>query len=104
MVILKKEIEDRQSNFRQIRADTDSLSSDIEDLISEVLDKKFMKEYTRYSDINEFIDDSPVDIQSLDNVQATQFNRFVSKNTLFDNWEEMKQKAVDEWFASRAKF
>lgn len=104
MVLLKREIEDRQSNFRQIRADTDSLSGDIEDLISEVLDRKFMKEYTRYSDINEFIDDSPVDIYDLGDVQKTQFNQFVSKNTLFDNWEEMKQKAVDEWFASRAKF
>lgn len=102
--IFRKEIEDRQSGFYQIQVDTDSLSDDIEDSISEIFDRGFMIEYTRYSDIREFMKSSPTELHSLRNTQGKQFDQFVSSNTLFDDWVEMKEKALDEWFVSNAKF
>lgn len=100
MVLRKREIEDHQSSFHVLRADTEKLSDNTAELFHEVFKKKFMKKYTRYDSISEFIDDSPGEIHSPESFQSEEFEDFVSENTVFDNWDEMKKKAAENWIVS----
>ena len=100
MVLLKREIEEHQSEFEVIRADTDSLSEDTSELYNEVFDRDFMRQYTVYSSIDRFFEESPAGYSDPHAAGSTSFNEFVSTKTVFDDWEEMKQKAKEEWLVS----
>lgn len=100
MVLLKREIEDQQSNFELLRADTEKLSDDQNQLLEDVFRRNFMKKYTRYDNIDKFISDSPANIDHRNSFQTREFERFVSKNTVFDDWDEMKSKASENWIVS----
>ena len=100
MVLLKQEIEDYQSSFQVLRANTEKLSDETDQLFSDVFRGAFMRKYTRYESIEEFIEESPADIQNPDSFRTEEFERFISKNTVFDEWDEMKTKASENWIVS----
>lgn len=97
---LKKEIEDHQSSFRHLRADTDKLSTDPREAFPDVFSMGFMKKYTTYNSIENFLDSSPADVNQPHSFETDEFKQFVSRNSVFDNWDEMVSKASEEWIVS----
>lgn len=63
---------------------------------TEIFTPEFMKKYTNYNSIEEFLSDSPADFktqEAFNNRDKEKFDAFVKENTEFEDWEEFKQAA-----------
>ena len=100
MPLYKRDIRDKQSGFRVSEADVTKLSDDQSKLYYEIFSDKFLRDYSKSDSFREFINKSPSDLDDIGSLESDEFNRFVSRETVFDDWEEMKDKAVEEWIAS----
>lgn len=99
-VLTKEEIRKKQETLSLLRADLDRLSDNKRELHSEVFDASFLRRRTlRYRSFRDFIEDSPSKIQSGELQNAEDIDNFVKKETVFDDWNEMKEKAIEEWIA-----
>lgn len=73
----------------------------------ELFDPNFMTTYTNYSSIDEFFKMSPFDIKNqedFEELDEIEFNKFVSGNTRFNSWEEMKAKAGELYMKKKLGF
>jgi len=62
--------------------------------------EEFMQEYTDYNSISEMLSKSDFEIEKQDdfeNIPEDEWNDYIDNCTDFDNWEEMRSKAVKEW-------
>src|SRR4051812_34038089 len=63
---------------------------------TELFNPKFMTTFTNFSSIDEFLDESPFEIHSqedLENIDENELDKYISETTRFSSWEEMKGKA-----------
>lgn len=63
-----------------------------------LFDESFMKEYTKFKTIDEFLKSSPFEIKSqkdFENVDVNKLDEYVKENSVFSTWGEMKEKAVN---------
>lgn len=103
MVLLKEDIENQQSTFQILRADTGKLSDDLESRHQEVFSDRFMRKYTRYGSFSDFMEESPANEVTKTAFGSREFDQFVSKNTVFDDWNEMKKMAAEDWVVSEIR-
>lgn len=102
-VLTKEEIRKKQESLSVLKADLSVLSDNNRELHSEVFDKSFIRRRTlRYKFFRDFIDDSPSKIRSGKLQNAEDIDNFVRKETVFDDWNQMKEKAIEEWIANNA--
>ncbi|WP_157884828.1 hypothetical protein [Halorubrum aethiopicum] len=100
MPLYKRDVEDKQAGFKISKADTEKLSDDPSELYYDIFTDRFMSKYTRFTSFREFMYESPTQLDHPPSPQTRDFDRFVSKKTVFDDWEEMKEKAIEEWVVS----
>jgi hypothetical protein len=100
MPLYKRDIEDKQEGFRVSKADTGKLSDDPSELYYDIFTDRFMNRYSRFNSFREFMEKSPSESDHPTSPQTRDFSRFVSKQTVFDDWDEMKEKAIEEWVVS----
>ncbi|HHU6768421.1 TPA: hypothetical protein ACUI25_000810 [Staphylococcus aureus] len=71
------------------KLDETTLEFSQEDLFND----SFMNENTKFKCFNDFIESSPVDVQSQEDFDSLKnnesFNNFVRENTKFENWSDM---------------
>lgn len=75
--------------------------------LNEMFPDFFMLRYTNFSTINEMINKSGFKIENqddFDNLPENEWRQFISGNTQFENWEEMKQTAAVEWTQKKLGF
>lgn len=64
---------------------------------------EFLKEYSRFSSIDELFDASGFEInnqEDFDNLNLEKWDEFISQNTKFDNWKDMFNKAASVYFTN----
>lgn len=61
----------------------------------EIFTDDFMKDYTNYNNVKDFLDNSGFDFSqdAKEKMDSAEFNEHVAKNTKFASWEEMKVTA-----------
>ena len=102
-ILTKDEIRKKQQSLSVLRADLNDLSDDKQDLHLDLFNKKFLRKYTlRYESFTNFIEDSPSKIRSGKLRNAEEIDNFVKKETVFETWNNMKEKAIEEWIANNA--
>lgn len=97
---LKNQLEEMSSAAREIEG-----SNEVE--FKDLFSRRFMKRYTRFGSIDEFLSESPWEVKSerdLEKIPENEFDLYVSKNTVFDNGDEMVSKAGEEWVAQKLGF
>ncbi len=64
---------------------------------SELFPEDFMKEYTNAENINDFFEKSGFDFSSQEafrSIDIEELDKYISNNSKFSSWEEMKSKAA----------
>jgi hypothetical protein len=67
----------------------------------------FMRRFTDFLTLEEMFTASGYKIESTDdfaNIPDDAWDAFIEKNTLFENWQEMREKAVSEWASRQLGF
>ncbi|ENZ5662726.1 hypothetical protein ACGWY0_001965 [Enterococcus hirae] len=89
-------LDDLQKNLNQLSKNAKELDGEHSVPFDELFNEKFMIENTNFSNIDDFSDIESIDDNELDN--------FVSSNTDFESWEDMKSAAGSEWVTKRLGF
>ena len=74
----------------------DKLSNGIS--LDELFTQNFMKKYTKFSNINDFFDNSPFDIKNqsdFDNLDEDKLDKYINNETTFSNWQDFAGKAAE---------
>lgn len=101
MPLLKEDIEEQQENLGVLKANTRELDSEEKIPFGELFPEEFMGKYTNSDDIAEFLESAPVSFESAKSFSSKQFDDHIAKHTVFDDWNEMKRKAAEEWIVER---
>lgn len=75
--------------------------------LNEMFPDFFMLRYTNFSTIDEMFNKSGFGIETqedLENLPEIEWGQFISGNTQFESWEEMKQTAAKEWTQRKLGF
>lgn len=100
-LVTKEEIMKSQEFLDVLRADVGKLSDNKKDLQSDVFGTSFLRKHTlRYNSFRDFVEDSPSKIQSEKLKNSREIDFFVREETVFDDWDEMKQRAIEEWIVA----
>lgn len=106
-MVTKKESIDELQNEVIIRNQSNFCVNDEDKIpIEELFPEKFMSKYTSYSGINELLEDNSDHINRSSKIRLIsneEFEDTISKNTVFDSWTEMLEKAGNEWIARKFK-
>lgn len=74
--------------------------------VTELLTEGFMQTNTKYQDAKEFFDNVPFKAETQeewDAIDSSVKDAYVSEVTNFDTWDQMIQKAGQEYFAKKLK-
>lgn len=96
--------------FDNVSDDLEELSENVQELEGEnevawdeLYNKRFMKNHTSFSSLQEFLAHSPWDADSVDELlkraPQDEIDEYVDKYTRFPNEERMKKNAGEEWTA-----
>lgn len=94
---LERELKQMQQNAREIEG-THTVN------FGELFNIEFMEKYTNSSSISEFLNASGLDFssqESFKNINETELDVYISKNSSFSSWSEMKSKAGQIWAAKK---
>ncbi|AXG89532.1 TPA: hypothetical protein IUW97_002487 [Enterococcus faecalis] len=93
-----------QHELNQFAKNADSLDGEHSVPFDELFTKEFMIENTKFSNIDEFIEKSGFDFSDMESIDDNKLDKFISSNTNFDSWEDMKSAAGSEWAAKKLGF
>ncbi len=68
-----------------------------EDLFNE----RFMNRYTNFKNIDSFVEESNFDFNDIESIDEFDLNEFVKNNTIFSDWNAMKNKAAEIWVSDQ---
>jgi hypothetical protein len=98
------EIDEVINNLERIKNNVQAVSGDNEIPITELLNDKFMKQYTNFDNVQKFVkgcenscENSFLKIDTDDAI----FNEYVKNNTNFSCWAESLNQASNEWIISK---
>lgn len=63
--------------------------------INSLLSDEFVSKFTNFSSVQQFLENCPIDLNNLQNINSDELNHFISKNTQFSNFDELKHKAFE---------
>ena len=93
-----------QHEINQFAKNGESLDDEHSVPFDKLFTKKFMIENTKFSNIDEFIEKSGFDFSDMESIDDNKLDNFISSNTNFDSWEDMKSAAGSEWVAKKLGF
>jgi hypothetical protein len=97
-------LEDIQKSISKLQKKNESLDGTNEIPIGELCTEDFIKRYTEFQSIEEMMSAGGVDFKSEKEFQLEtdkSWNRFVSKNSDFCNWESMLEEATSQWVSKK---
>jgi hypothetical protein len=97
-------LDDAMEQLNEMKEQAKELEGEHEVPFSELYDRSFMEEYSRYSSFDELLEDGGFEIKTeegFDQVPDAELDSHIRSNTSFDSWEEMQETAVHEWTAEK---
>lgn len=90
-----KSIKNAIEKLKEIQRNMEEIEQPKSYTLKELFPSDFMEEYTNCKTIKEFIENSGLDFSHEANevFNSEEFNKYVSDNTKFTSWEEMKTYA-----------
>lgn len=86
-----------QKELSKLQKNSKKLSGSNEVPFKDLFTQAFMSKHTKFNSISDFFDSTPFDSSDSDAIDDTDLDVFVSQNTSFDSWEEMKISASEIW-------
>ena len=89
-----------EKNLNKVQKNAKELKGSKEIRLNELFTDDFMRKYTNFNSLNEFFDKSPFGIRNEEdfiNLEQKEFDEWVRTNARFNNWDEMQEKAVQEY-------
>jgi hypothetical protein len=93
-------LDDLTKDFQKLAQRAKYLAGDSEVPFNTLFTQSFMAKHTPYESIDEFLDNSGLDISSnddFDNIPQEKLDEYVKKVSDFNSWEEMFGAASDEY-------
>ncbi|MGM0411108.1 MAG: hypothetical protein ACQEQF_10150 [Bacillota bacterium] len=95
-----------EDNFEEVQEEIENKVKKSEGNINfeELFSPSFMKKHTNFNSIEEMLNDSPFTIESeedFDAIPENELNQFVNKNSKFNTWEDMAEKAGQIYMADQ---
>ena len=95
---------DAMEQLNKLKERAKELEGEHEVLFSELYDRSFMQEYSRYSSFYELLEDGGYEVETEEDfkrIPEDELDSHIRSNTSFDSWEEMKETAVQKWAAEK---
>ncbi|TLS36559.1 hypothetical protein FCL54_14720 [Pseudalkalibacillus caeni] len=89
-----------EKELETLQKKADELDGDHEVPFKELFPEDFMREYTKFSSINEMVDKSQWTVENdedFSKIPDDEWDKYVKETTNFENWEEMQGTAVEVW-------
>lgn len=90
--------------LEELQENASNLNGNHEIPFIELFNPKFMNEYSNFDDFEEFAEKSQFDWLHLETIDESKLDQFVSQNTVFSTWSDMKNKAAEIWTAKKLGF
>lgn len=96
--------------FDELERNLDDLQSRAEELdgenkvrLDELLNETFMANHTNYTNLDEMINGSEFEFETDEEfeeiLETEEWDTFIESNSVFENWDDMIEKALAEWTA-----
>ena len=94
------------SDFDEVKKKFESIQKKIDGLdskeisFSELFNGPFMKMHSNFASFDEFLEAGGFKVDSKEDfaaISAEKFDRHITKATDFDNWEEMRHRAIEHY-------
>lgn len=100
-VMMSKNNKDFSRALKRMGSNAQSMNGTSNVDFNDLFSTEFMKKYTNKTDIYEFIEASNLDVHSQEDfnavMQTNDWNHYVKRNTRFNSWHEMYEKALGEY-------
>ncbi|MFW6027153.1 MAG: hypothetical protein ACOCRX_12530 [Candidatus Woesearchaeota archaeon] len=96
-----------QKNLKKLQNKAEELDGRNNIPFDELFNNNFMRRYTNYNSIDEMIEESNFKVETEEDfkkISEDDWDEFIKKNTKFDNWQQMINKAGEEWVAKKLGF
>jgi hypothetical protein len=95
-----KGLQELQNKLQGLSRRAQQLDGEHSVSFSELFNKSFLQQYTRFSSISEMFEKSGFKVENKDDFKAIpddKWDEFIQAHTQFKNWKEMQQKAAAVW-------
>lgn len=94
--------------MKQIQKIADKAKQEVEADVSfeELFNSSFMKEHTKFHNVDDFFEQSPFEINSSDDFDALsedELDKYISESTNFSSWQDFKEAAGREYALRKLK-
>lgn len=100
-------LDDLQHELQQLEQNVQELTDGQDISFAELFTKSFMRKYTRFSSIDDLLDAGGFHAETneeFDAIPETELDMYIANTTEFDSWEDMLNKAVEEYLLKNIKF
>ncbi|MDP8286805.1 MAG: hypothetical protein RAP03_09005 [Candidatus Electryonea clarkiae] len=97
-------LDDIQKKLKELQKKANALDGENQLPISDLLTVKFLKENSNFESVDEMFEQSGFTIETtkhFENIPDDEWEDFIWKNTCFKSWQEMLDKASEEWIANQ---
>ncbi|OEG62279.1 MAG: hypothetical protein BHK79_07125 [Halanaerobium sp. MDAL1] len=90
-----------EKNLDELQRRAEELDGEHEIRLDELLNETFMANYTNYSNLDEMINGSEFEFETEKEfeeiLETEEWDTFIGNNSVFNNWDDMIEKASAEW-------
>ncbi len=93
-------LDDLQKDLKRLKHNARSIGQRRSIDLDHLLSKQFLKRHTKFSSLDQLFDESPFDVETQEDFDALndqELDDFIRKSTSFPSWQDMLDKAADEW-------
>jgi hypothetical protein len=94
------------SGFDKLKRNLEALQGTHQVKLGELFPPEFIQSHSKCSDLDGLFKAAGYDIQSIEDIEAIddeQWDSFIKENTDFDDWQEMRSRAVADYTRKRLK-
>lgn len=89
------------TGFDKLERKLNELQGQHEIPLTELFNSGFMVKYSDFSDFQEFANRSGFNWDDIGSIDDSALDIFISKNSTFNNWSDMKTKAAELWIVKK---
>lgn len=101
MIAKSNGFDDLSKKLGDIAKNAEALSGEHSIPMSELFHPDFMKKNSKFDSFDDFSNSSPFDFSELENIDENELDQYISSNTSFSSWQDMKSTAAKEWVTKR---
>ena len=96
-------LDDLQKKIKDLQKRAKALDGENLVPLVDLLTIEFLNRYTSFSSVEELFEASGFKVdntEDFEKIPNDEWDEFISKNSIFKNWEEMLEKAGEEWITN----